>query len=78
MRTKTILSALVFRPVNAVLFGAGLIPVLAIPELRSPAMILIPVVVAASLSPACGCRGGSPRACATAARTRIGGRQSTR
>ncbi|ADZ69764.1 hypothetical protein [Polymorphum gilvum] len=49
MRTKTIISALVFMPVNAVLFGAGIIPVLAIPELRAYAMILIPIVVAASL-----------------------------
>jgi len=48
MSTRFQLAVLIFSMVNAVLFGAGLIAVLAIPELAQQAMLLIPIVVAAS------------------------------
>jgi hypothetical protein len=48
MGTRIQIAALIFLMVNAVLFGAGLITVLAVPALASHAMALIPAVVALS------------------------------
>lgn len=47
--TRTQIAALVFSMTNAVLFGAGLIVVLKVPQLNANAGIWIACVVAASL-----------------------------
>jgi hypothetical protein len=46
--TRFTIAALMFAMVNAVLFGVGLVTVLAIPTFAAHAMALIPAVVAAS------------------------------
>lgn len=46
MRTRTAIAALVFLPVNAVLFGVGAVAVLSIPALQ--AAVLLPAVIVAS------------------------------
>ena len=48
--TRTRLSWLIFGMTNAVLFGAGLVPVLTIKPLSDHAAILIPCVVLASFA----------------------------
>ncbi|MFA5899507.1 MAG: hypothetical protein WC829_10385 [Hyphomicrobium sp.] len=53
MSTRTAIAALIWMMVNAVLFGAGAVAVLSIPQLNANAMLWLPVVIAASflLSP---------------------------
>ena len=48
-RTRVAIAAVIYSMTNAVLFGAGIIPVLAVPALSNNAAILIPTVVVASL-----------------------------
>jgi hypothetical protein len=48
-RTRVAIAALIYSMTNAVLFGAGIVPVLAVPALSAHAAILIPAVVVASL-----------------------------
>lgn len=48
-RTRVAIAALIYSMTNAVLFGAGIVPVLAVPALSNHAAILIPAVVVASL-----------------------------
>ncbi|HML43475.1 MAG: hypothetical protein JNN24_00185 [Hyphomicrobium zavarzinii] len=48
MRTRTAIAALVFLPVNAVLFGVGAVAVLSIPALQVNAAVLLPAVIVAS------------------------------
>lgn len=50
MDTRTRLSWLIFGMTNAVLFGAGIIPVLSIEALNDRAAILIPAVVILSFA----------------------------
>ena len=45
MRTRTSIALLIALPVNAVLFGAGAIAVLSIPELAEHAKYLLPAVI---------------------------------
>ncbi|GGK38512.1 hypothetical protein [Salinarimonas ramus] len=48
MSKRTIVAALVYLPINAVLFGIGAVTVLAVPALDAQAATLIPWVVVAS------------------------------
>jgi hypothetical protein len=48
MPTRVQIAYLVFMMTNAVLFGVGIVPVLAIPQLSAHAFTLIPIVVVAS------------------------------
>jgi multidrug efflux pump subunit AcrB len=48
-KTRVGIAALIYSMTNAVIFGAGLITVLLLPDLRGQDMISIPVVVVASL-----------------------------
>jgi hypothetical protein len=48
MSTRFQIALLVFMMTNAVMFGAGIVPVLAIPSLAAYAFVLIPLVVVAS------------------------------
>jgi hypothetical protein len=50
MSTRFQIALLVFMMTNAVAFGAGIVPVLAIPALAAHAFILIPAVVVASFA----------------------------
>jgi hypothetical protein len=47
-RTRTLIAALIYWPINAVLFGIGAITVLSVGALREQAWIWIPVVVVLS------------------------------
>ena len=49
MRIRTYLAALIYLPVNAVLFGAGAIAVLTIDYLDERATVMMPLVIALSL-----------------------------
>lgn len=49
MRTRTLISILVYLPTAAVLFGAGAIPVLSVPMLNAHADSLLPIVIAGSI-----------------------------
>jgi hypothetical protein len=48
MSTRTNIAIVIFGMVNAVIFGIGAVTVLSIPALADRAMILLPIVVAAS------------------------------
>jgi len=48
MRKRLIVAALVYLPVNAVLFGLKLVPILTIPTLTAHATTLIPIATAAT------------------------------
>jgi hypothetical protein len=48
MSTRTWIAALIWMMVNAVVFGAGAIAVLSIPQLNADATFWLPVVVVAS------------------------------
>lgn len=48
MRKRSVVAALVYLPVNAVLFGIGAVTILAVPALNAQAATLIPWVVVAS------------------------------
>lgn len=48
MRTRFWIAAVIYPMVNAVLFGAGAVPLLAVPALSEHAGMLMPLVVAAS------------------------------
>lgn len=48
MSTRFRIASLIFGMINAVLFGAGAILVLSVPDLSAQAMTLLPVVVALS------------------------------
>jgi len=48
-KTRAAIAALIYLMTNAAIFGAGLITVLSLPDLRGEGMISIPVVVVASL-----------------------------
>jgi uncharacterized membrane protein YciS (DUF1049 family) len=48
MSTRTAIAALIWMMVNAVVFGAGAIAVLSIPQLNANAAFWLPAVVAAS------------------------------
>jgi hypothetical protein len=49
MSTRFQLASVIFMMVAAVLFGVGIIPVLAVPSLAVHAPVLIPVAVVASV-----------------------------
>jgi hypothetical protein len=49
MPTRFQIAWLVFMMTNAVIFGVGIVPVLAIPALAAHAFVLIPIVVVASV-----------------------------
>lgn len=50
MQTRTMIAGIISLPVNAVLFGAGAVAVLAIPALRDHAAYLLPAVILASFA----------------------------
>ncbi|MEM5493184.1 hypothetical protein [Hoeflea sp. AS16] len=50
MRTRTSIALLIALPVNAVLFGAGAIAVLSVPELAEHAKSLLPAVIVAGFA----------------------------
>jgi hypothetical protein len=47
--TRASIAALVYMMINAVLFGVGIVAVLAVPALSAKAAVLIPIVVVASI-----------------------------
>jgi hypothetical protein len=47
-RTRTLVAAVIYGPVGAVLFGIGAVPVFSVPVLRAQAADLIPYVVIVS------------------------------
>ncbi|MFZ2103155.1 MAG: hypothetical protein WAU86_21575 [Oricola sp.] len=50
MRTRTMIAALIYLPLNAVLFGVGAIAVLSIPFPPDWVKYLLPIVVVAALA----------------------------
>lgn len=50
MKTRTMIAGIITLPINAVLFGAGAVAVLATPQLSEHAVYLLPAVIVASFA----------------------------